>query len=65
MIVQFAVLLPAFVAIYAATGAWVFSCEPLSRTVDVIYGGVLYGWIGFLVMCTEALVLDHYGCAHF
>ena len=34
MMIQFTVFAPASIAIYAATGAWVFSCDPISKTVD-------------------------------
>jgi hypothetical protein len=61
MIVQLSVLVPAVVAIYAATGAWVFSCDPISKTTDAVWGGLLYGWIGLSFMCAEVLVLDQYG----
>jgi len=46
MMIQFTVFVPAVIAIYAATGAWVFSCDPISKTVDVVRGGLLYGWVG-------------------
>ena len=50
MMIQLTILIPAIVAIYAATGAWVFSCDPISKTIDVVRGGLLYGWIGVLFM---------------
>ena len=56
MMIQLTVLIPAIVAIYAATGAWVFSCDPISKTIDVVRGGLLYGWIGVLFMGARALI---------
>jgi hypothetical protein len=56
MMIQLTVLIPAVVAIYAATGAWVFSCDPISKTIDVVRGGLLYGWIGVLFMGARALI---------
>lgn len=56
MMIQLTVLIPAVVAIYAATGAWVFSCDPISKTVDVVQGGLLYGWVGLLFMCARVLI---------
>jgi len=35
MLIQLTVFVPAVIAIYAATGAWVFSCDPISKTVDI------------------------------
>ena len=46
MMIQFTVFVPAVIAIYAATGAWVFSCDPISKAPDVVRGGLLYGWAG-------------------
>jgi hypothetical protein len=65
MIIQLTVLVPAVVAIYAATGAWVFSCDPISKTADAVRGGLLYGWLGLSFMCAEVLVLDQYGGVSF
>ena len=59
MIIQLTVFVPAVIAIYAATGAWVFSCDPISKTVDIVRGGLLYGWIGVLFMCARALVFPY------
>ena len=56
MMIQLTVLIPAIVAIYAATGAWVFSCDPISKTIDVVRGGLLYGWIGVLFMGARVLI---------
>jgi hypothetical protein len=56
MMIQLTVLIPAVVAIYAATDAWVFSCDPISKTIDVVRGGPLYGWIGVLFMGARALI---------
>jgi hypothetical protein len=56
MMIQLTVLIPAVVAIYAATGAWVFSCDPISKTIDVVRGGLLYGWIGVLFMGARVLI---------
>jgi len=56
MMIQFTVFAPAVIAIYAATGAWVFSCDPISKTIDVVRGGLLYGWIGVLFMGARALI---------
>jgi hypothetical protein len=58
MMIQFTVFAPAVIAIYAATGAWVFSCDPISKTVDVVRGGLLYGWVGVLFVCTQVLVFQ-------
>ena len=65
MMIQFIVFAPAVIAIYAATGAWVFSCDPISKTVDVVWGGLLYGWLGVLFVCAQVLVLQRYGSAFF
>ena len=46
MMIQFTYFAPAFVAIYAATGAWVFSCDPISKAPNIVRGGLLYGWAG-------------------
>jgi hypothetical protein len=59
MMIQLNVFVPAVVAIYAATGAWVFSCDPISKTVDSVRGGLLYGWIGVLFMCARVLVFPY------
>ena len=40
MMIQFTVFVPAVIAIYAATGAWVFSCDPISKAPDVVRGGL-------------------------
>ena len=56
MMIQLTVLIPAVVVIYAATGAWVFSCDPISKAVDLVQGGLLYGWIGLLFMCARVLI---------
>ena len=56
MMIQLTVLIPAVVAIYAATGAWVFSCDPISKTIDVVRGGLLYGWVGVLFMGARVLI---------
>jgi hypothetical protein len=48
MLIQLTVFVPAVIAIYAATGAWVFSCDPISKTVDIVRGGLLYGWRRFV-----------------
>ena len=61
MMIQFTVFVPAVIAIYAATGAWVFSCDPISKTADVVHGGLVYGWVGVLFMCTQVLVFQRYG----
>lgn len=53
MVIQLTVYVPAVVAIYAATGAWVFSCDPISKTVDIVRGGLLYGCVGLLFMCSR------------
>ena len=65
MMIQFTVFVPAVIAIYAATGAWVFSCDPISKTVDVVRGGLLYGWVGVLFLCAQVLALQEYGSAFF
>jgi hypothetical protein len=65
MMIQLTVFVPAVIAIYAATGAWVFSCDPISKTVDVMLGGLLYGWVGVLFTCTQVLVFERYGFAYF
>ncbi|SFK86867.1 hypothetical protein SAMN05444581_1345 [Methylocapsa palsarum] len=54
MLIQQIVLVPAIIAIYAATGAWIFSCDPIAEAVDVVRGGLLYGWTGALFMCEQA-----------
>jgi hypothetical protein len=59
MLIQLTVFVPAVIAIYAATGAWVFSCDPISKTVDIVRGGLLCGWIGVLFMCTRVLVFPY------
>jgi hypothetical protein len=59
MLIQLTVFVPAVIAIYAATGAWVFSCDPISKTVDIVRGGLLYGWIGVLFMCARVLVFPY------
>ena len=59
MMIQLTVFVPAVIAIYAATGAWVFSCDPISKTVDIVRGGLLYGWIGVLFMCARVLVFPY------
>jgi hypothetical protein len=41
MIIQLTVFAPAIIAIYAATSAWVFSCDPISKTVNIVRGGLL------------------------
>jgi hypothetical protein len=56
--IQFTVFVPAVIAIYAATGAWVFSCDPTSKTTDVVQGGLLYGWVGVLFLCAQVLALQ-------
>lgn len=61
MIIQLTVFVPAIVALYAATGAWVFSCDPISRTADVVWGGLFYGWVGIVFMCAQILVFQRYG----
>jgi hypothetical protein len=61
MIIQLSVFIPAVIAIYTATGAWVFSCDPVSKTVDLVRGGLLYAWIGVLFTCTQVLVFQRYG----
>src|ERR1700730_4391833 len=53
MMSHLTVFVPAVIAIYTATGAWVFSCDPISKTVDIVRGGLLYGWIGVLFMCAR------------
>jgi hypothetical protein len=53
MLFQQLVMVPAFIAIFAAIGAWVFSCDPISEAVDVVRGGLLYGWTGALFMCEQ------------
>jgi hypothetical protein len=58
MMIQITAFVPAVIAIYAATGAWVFSCDPISKTVDVVRGGLLYGWVGVLFVCTQVLVFQ-------
>ena len=40
MLIQLTVFVPAVITIYAATGAWVFSCDPISKTVDIVWGGL-------------------------
>jgi nicotinamide riboside transporter PnuC len=65
MMIQITAFVPAVIAIYAATGAWVFSCDPSSKTVDVLRGGLLYGWVGVLFMCAQVLVFRRYGSAFF
>jgi hypothetical protein len=40
MLIQLTVFVPAVIAIYAATGAWVFSCDPISKTGDIVRGGL-------------------------
>ena len=59
MMIQLTVFVPALIAIYAATGAWVFSCDPISKTVDIVWGGLLYAWIGALFMCARVLVFPY------
>ncbi|MGC2224358.1 MAG: hypothetical protein WA624_19410, partial [Methylocella sp.] len=59
MMIQLTVFFPAVIAIYAATGAWVYSCDPISKTVDIVRGGLLYGWIGVLFMCARVLVFPY------
>jgi hypothetical protein len=59
MMIQLTVFFPAVIAIYAATGAWVFSCDPISKTVDIVRGGLLYGWIGVLFTCARVLVFPY------
>lgn len=61
MLIQLSVFIPAIIALYAATGAWVFSCAPVARPADVVRGGLLYGWLGLLFMCGQVLVLQQYG----
>ena len=65
MMIQLTILIPAIVAIYAATGAWVFSCDPISKTVDVVRGRLLYGWVGVLFLCAQVLALQEYRSAFF
>jgi hypothetical protein len=65
MVIQLTVYVPAVVAIYAATGAWVFSCDPISKTVDIVRGGLLYGCVGLLFMCAQILVSRRYGDVFF
>jgi hypothetical protein len=65
MIIQLSVFVPAVLAIYTSTGAWVFSCDPVSKTIDVVRGGLLYGWVGVLFICTQVLVFQRYGNAFF
>jgi hypothetical protein len=65
MMIELTVFIPAVIAIYAATGAWVFSCDPISKTVDVVRGGLLYGWFGVLFMCVQVLVCNRYGTTFF
>ena len=65
MMIQLSVFVPAVIAIYVATGAWVFSCDPISKTVDVVRGGLLYGGVGVLFMCAQILVFQRYGGAFF
>jgi len=55
MMIQLTVLIPAVVAIYAATGAWVFSCDPNSKNADIVEGGLLYGLAGLLFMIAQAV----------
>ncbi len=59
MMIQLTVFFPAVIAIYAATGAWVFSCDPTSKTVDIVRGGLLYGWVGALFTCARVLVFPY------
>jgi len=49
MIIQLSVFIPVVITIYTATGAWVFSCDPFSKTIDVVRGGLLYGWVSVLL----------------
>jgi len=65
MMIQFTVFAPAVIAIYAATGAWVFSCDPISKTLDVVRGGLLYGWMGVLFVCMQVLALQRHGSVLF
>jgi hypothetical protein len=55
MMVQLAVLIPAVAAIYAATGAWVFSCDPNSKNADIVEGSVLYGLAGLSFMIAKVV----------
>ena len=65
MIIQLSVFIPVVIAIYTATGAWVFSCDPFSKTIDVVRGGLLYGWVSVLFICTQFLVFQRYDGALF
>jgi hypothetical protein len=40
MMIQLTVFVPAVIAIYAATGAWVFSCDSVSNTAE--FAGAFY-----------------------
>lgn len=65
MIIQLSVFIPLVITIYTATGAWVFSCDPFSKTIDVVRGGLLYGWVSVLFICTQFLVFQRYDGALF
>ena len=65
MIIQLSVFIPVVITIYTATGAWVFSCDPFSKTIDVVRGGLLYGWVSVLFICTQFLVFQRYDGALF
>jgi hypothetical protein len=61
MLIQLTIFVPAVAAVYAATGAWVFSCDPVSKTADIVWGALLYGWTGLLFMCAQIVLFQNGG----
>jgi len=42
-----------------------FSCDPFSKLSTLWRGGLLYGWVSVLFICTQFLVFQRYDGALF